>query len=123
MLIKSSSPSDARPSEITPRDLYLNRRKFLAGVGLSAIAAAGVGTLLSPAEKAMATDQITGLQKSPFSTTEKITPMNDVTHYNNYYEFSSEKDEPASLAKNFKSHPWTVSIGGAVPKKLKWDID
>jgi methionine sulfoxide reductase catalytic subunit len=125
MLIKSSESNDVRSSEITPRDWYLNRRKFLAGVGLSAIAAAGVGAkeLLSPAEKAMATDKITGLQKSPFSTTEKITPMNDVTHYNNYYEFSTEKDEPASLAKNFKTHPWTVSIGGAVPKKLKWDID
>ncbi|HEX3103118.1 MAG TPA: protein-methionine-sulfoxide reductase catalytic subunit MsrP [Terriglobales bacterium] len=125
MLIKSSGPHDARSSEITPRDLYVNRRRFLAGVGLSAIAAAGVGAkeLFSPAEKAMATDKITGLQKSPFSTTEKITPMNDVTHYNNYYEFSSEKDEPAGLAKNFKTHPWTVSVGGAVPKKLKWDID
>jgi sulfoxide reductase catalytic subunit YedY len=125
MLIKSLDSDDALSSEITPRDLHLNRRKFLAGVGLSAVAGARWGTkeLLSPSTMAHAADQIAGLQKSPFSTTEKITPMNDVTHYNNYYEFSTEKEEPAKLAKNFKTSPWTVSISGAVPKKLKWDID
>jgi methionine sulfoxide reductase catalytic subunit len=125
MLLKSSDSGDLRSCEITPRDLYLNRRKFLAGVGLSAMAAAGLATkeLLSPSTEAHATDKIAGLQKSAFSTTEKITPMNDVSHYNNYYEFSTEKEEPAKLAQNFKTRPWTVSIEGAVPKKLKWDID
>ena len=123
MLIKLSDSDDARSSEITPRDLYLNRRKFLAGVGLSAVAAGLSTELFSPSAKATADDKITGLHKSPFSTTEAVTPMNDVTHYNNYYEFSSEKEEPASLAKNFKTRPWTVSVDGAVPKKLKWDID
>jgi methionine sulfoxide reductase catalytic subunit len=125
MLLKSSDSGDLRSCEITPRDLYLNRRKFLAGVGLSAMAAAGLATkeLLSPSTEAHATEKIAGLQKSPFSTTEKITPMNDVSHYNNYYEFSTEKEEPAKLAQNFKTRPWTVSIEGAVPKKLKWDID
>src|SRR5438093_10112240 len=102
MLIKSSDSNDARSSEITPCDLYLNRRKFLAGVGLSAVAATGLGAkeLFSPSAKATAADKIADLQKSPFSTTEKITPMNDVTHYNNYYEFSTEKEEPAKLAQN-----------------------
>src|SRR6202030_188271 len=112
-------------SEITPKDVYLNRRKFLAGVGLSAVAAAGLGMkeLLLPSVEARATDKIAGIQKSAFSTTEKITPINDVTHYNNYYEFSTEKEEPAQLAKNFRTRPWSVTIDGAVPKKLKWEID
>jgi methionine sulfoxide reductase catalytic subunit len=123
MLIKSSDSGDVRSSEITPRDLYLNRRKFLAGISTVAAAALGTKELLTPPAKAIADDKIAGLQKSPFSTTEKITPMNDVTHYNNYYEFSTEKDEPAKLAKNFKTSPWTLSISGAVPKKLKWDLD
>jgi sulfoxide reductase catalytic subunit YedY len=123
MLIKSSD--DVHSSEITPRDVYLNRRKFLARVGMSAVAATGLGAkeLFSPSAKANADDKITGLQKSPFSTTEKITPVNDVTHYNNYYEFSTEKEEPAKLAKNFKTRPWSLAVDGAVPKKLKWDID
>ena len=53
----------------------------------------------------------------------EITPAKDVTHYNNYYEFSTEKEEPADLAKNFKTNPWTVTIDGAVKKKQKLDLD
>jgi sulfoxide reductase catalytic subunit YedY len=122
MLIKSSV--DVRSSEITPRDVYLDRRKFLAGVGAGAIASVGLGMkeLFSPSSKAEATDKISGVQKSAFSITDKVTPMNDVTHYNNYYEFSTEKEEPAQLAKNFRTRPWSITIDGAVPKKLKWDI-
>jgi len=46
-----------------------------------------------------------------------------VTHYNNYYEFSTEKEEPADLAKNFKTHPWTVTIDGDVANKQKLDVE
>lgn len=123
MLIRKSV--EIPSSEITPRDLYLNRRKFLAGLGLSTAASAAIGLneLLRPARQASATDKIIGLQKSQFSVSEKITPIDYVTHYNNYYEFSTEKEEPAELAKNFKTRPWTVSVEGLVPKKQKWDID
>jgi len=122
VLIKK--PGDVPSSEITPREVYVNRRKFLAGVGLGALAVGlGAKELLRPSTEAMAADKINGLQKSPFSTTEKITPIEDVTHYNNYYEFSTEKEEPAKLAQNFRTRPWTVTIDGAVPKKQKWDID
>src|SRR5579864_1147246 len=124
MLIKK--PQDVRSSEITPRDLYLNRRKFLARIGLAGVAAAGgVGLkkFAATPSSVFAEEKIPGVQKSSFSTSEKITPMKDVTHYNNYYQFSTEKEEPADLAKNFKTRPWTVTIDGAVNKKLKWDID
>ena len=97
MLIKKAD--DIRSSEITPRDLYVNRRKFLAEIGFAgAVAtAAGLGLqrLSLGTENASADNKISGLQKSPFSTTEKITPMTDVTHYNNYYEFSTDKEGPA----------------------------
>ena len=119
MLIKKAS--DIRSSEITPQDLYLNRRKFLTGMAVAGAAAAtgfGVKELLSPSMRASAGQKIDGIQKSALSTTEKITPYNDVTHYNNYYEFSTEKEEPAGLAKDFKTRPWTVKIDGAVKKKL-----
>jgi methionine sulfoxide reductase catalytic subunit len=122
VLIKKSD--GIRSSEITPQALYLNRRKFLAGVGAGAIAAGlGMKELLSPSASALANEKIDGLQKSPFSVSDKITPIDIVTHYNNYYEFSTEKEEPAGLAKNFKTHPWTVTIDGAVAKKQKLDID
>lgn len=122
MLIKK--PADIPSSEITPRDLYLNRRRFLAGIGFSSIVAGlGIKELLAPSAKALATEKIDGIQKSAFSTTEKLTPINDVSHYNNYYEFSTEKEEPAKLAKDFKTRPWSVTVDGLVTKKQKWDID
>src|SRR5215467_2985891 len=116
MLIKQADDIPSR--EITSKDLYWNRRKFLAGIGM---AAAGESSL-APAVGA-AGENIPGVQKSSFSTTEKITPMQTVTHYNNYYEFSTEKEEPAKLAQNFKTRPWMVSIDGDVSKKQKWDLD
>jgi methionine sulfoxide reductase catalytic subunit len=124
MLIKKSE--EIRSSEITPKNVYLNRRKFLAGAALSgAAAAAGVRfrELDAPSMTALAGNKINGIIKSPFSTTETITPYQDVTHYNNYYEFSTEKDEPAELAKNFRTRPWRVKIDGEVEKKLELDVD
>jgi methionine sulfoxide reductase catalytic subunit len=124
MLIKKSE--EIRSSEITPKNVYLNRRKFLAGAALSGAAvAAGVRfrELVAPSLAALAGNKINGIVKSPFSTTETITPYKDVTHYNNYYEFSTEKDEPAELAKNFRTRPWKVKIDGEVAKKLELDVD
>src|SRR3984885_12246236 len=124
MLIKKSA--DIPSSEITPKGLYFNRRKFLAGTVLAG-AAAAVGLrfreLGSPSTIVQADAKIEDIKKSSFSTTEKITPYKDVTNYNNYYEFSTDKYEPAGLAKNFKIRPWTVTIDGAVKKKQVLDVD
>ena len=79
--------------------------------------------ILSTVLTAQANAKIDGLQKSPFSTTEKETPYKDVTNYNNFYEFSTDKYEPAGLAKNFKTRPWTVTIDGDVKKKQVLDVD
>ena len=101
-------------SEITPKSLYLNRRAFLAGApaALLGVQLARAGTKLPAAVK------------SPLSTTgEKITPESSVTTYNNYYEFGTQKDQPAEYAKNFKTSPWTVSVEGEIaqPRKLSMD--
>ena len=125
MLIKNAD--EIPSSEITPKRLYLNRRKFLAGTALAGTAAvaAGVGLheIASPSSVAHANAKIDGIQKSPFSTTEAITPYKDVTNYNNYYEFSTDKYEPAGLARNLKTRPWTVTIDGEVKKKQVLDVD
>jgi sulfoxide reductase catalytic subunit YedY len=91
--------------------------------GAAAAATFAARDIFSPSQVAHAGEKIAGIQKSPLSTTEKITPYNDVTHYNNYYEFSTEKEEPADLAKNFKTRPWTVTIDGLVQKKQVLDVD
>jgi methionine sulfoxide reductase catalytic subunit len=124
MLIRKAP--DIRSSEITPRSLYLNRRKFLAQVAMAGAATAtGVGLreIVSPSSTVLAGNKIDGIQKSPFSTTETITPYKDVTNYNNYYEFSTEKDEPAKLAQKFRTRPWKVKIDGLVDKKQELDVD
>src|SRR5260370_41757401 len=112
MLIKAGL--DIRSSEITPKNLYLNRRRFLAGLPV-----AGAALL---AARALAGTKIDGIAKSPFSTSEKVTPLNDVTHYNNYYEFGTNKEQPADLAKTLRTSPWTVSVEGAVNKPPTFDI-
>src|ERR1700683_2732596 len=109
MLIKKAA--DIRYSEVTPEALYFNRRRFLSGVPAAFL---GARELLSPSRRAMAQTKLPNLAKSPFSTTEKENSYNDVTHYNNYYEFGTAKAEPAGYAKNFKTSPWTVSVEGDV---------
>ena len=123
MLIKK--PSDISSSEITPRGVYLNRRNFLAGAATLAGATLLGGRLhdvISPNVAAMASTKL-NYSKGPFGTTEKQTPLQDITHYNNYYEFSTDKYEPADLAKNFQTRPWTVRVEGLVNKPQTFDID
>ena len=123
MLIKNSA--DVPSSEITPKNLYLNRRRFLAGsavAGAATVVGLRLRRFVSPSE-AQANAKIDGIKKSSFSTSETITPYKDVTNYNNYYEFSTDKYEPAGLAKDFKTRPWTVTIDGAVEKKQVLDVD
>jgi len=124
MLIKQAA--DICSSEITAKRLYLNRRTFLSAAALAGTAAAAgwrFAKVLSPRESVWAGNKINGIQKSPFSTNETITAYKDVTHYNNYYEFGTEKEEPAELAKNFRTRPWKVKIDGAVEKKQELDVD
>jgi sulfoxide reductase catalytic subunit YedY len=124
MLIKKSS--DIASSEITPKATYFNRRTFLAGAAaVGAVAAAGFGLreLSEPSQAVSANTKIDGIKKSGFSTTETITPFKDVSNYNNYYEFSTDKYEPAGLAKDLKTRPWTVSVEGLVKKNQTFDVD
>ncbi len=112
--------------DITPKSVYLDRRKFLQGMGLAGVAAAGgrgLLNLVSPSITAQAATKLTGLGKSPFSTDEKQTPYNDVTHYNNFYEFGSDKSDPAKNSQNFRTSPWSVSVEGEVSKPRKFTME
>jgi sulfoxide reductase catalytic subunit YedY len=123
MLIKK--PTDIPSSEITLKKLYLNRRNFILGAGAvagAAVAARRLGTVASPSSVVLAGTKL-DFTKSSYSTTEKQTPYSDITHYNNYYEFSTDKYEPANLAKNFNTRPWTIKVDGLVNKPQTIDID
>jgi len=113
-------------ADITPKSVYLDRRKFLQAMGIAgATAAAGRGLweLAFATQTAFAATKLTGLAKSPFSTTEKQNTFEDVTHYNNFYEFGTDKGDPAKNSKNFNTSSWSVSVEGEVKKPRKFSMD
>jgi methionine sulfoxide reductase catalytic subunit len=124
MLVKRQD--ELKYSDVTPRSVYMNRRKFLQGMtlaGTAAVAGARILDLLSPRQIAYAGTKLNVSSKSPFSTTELQTPYNDVTTYNNFYEFGTGKEDPAQNAKNFRTSPWTISVEGEVKKPRRFTMD
>jgi methionine sulfoxide reductase catalytic subunit len=119
MLIKR--PADIRSSEITDKKLYVSRREFIrASTGTAAAVAAGVlgaGSLLEAATPAPHGRKLENVTKSAFSTTEKLNRWEEITTYNNYYEFGVDKDSPSMFAKSLKPDPWTVMVDGECGKK------
>jgi methionine sulfoxide reductase catalytic subunit len=128
MLIKK--PTDIPSSDITPKSSYVSRRAFITGAVATAGALAGglylrSGSFNSDHSSTVEAsgDKLAGIVKSQYSTTEKPTSFKDITNYNNYYEFSTDKYAPAGLSKNFRTRPWTVAIDGLVKKPRTLDID
>ena len=124
MLIKRAS--DISYSEVTPRRLTVDRRSFLTGAAAAAGVALGgseILNLLSSTRRLMATTKLNNLAKSPFSTNETETPFKDVTSYNNFYEFGTDKGDPAEYSGNFRTSPWTVEVSGEVAKPRSYSLD
>ena len=121
---KSEIPS----SEITPKQDYMNRRAFMAAAAAGLAGAAAARTLHgladpAPVEAADTLQKLTTV-KSPLSTTgETLTPYEDITHYNNFYEFGVDKDDPAKNAGSLRTRPWQVRVEGQVSKPRTFDID
>jgi sulfoxide reductase catalytic subunit YedY len=110
MLIRR--PGDIPPSEITPESLYLGRRAFIAAAGVAA------GSILAPglmeAETRPARRQ---------GQDDALTPVEDVTGYNNFYEFGTGKDDPAANAHTLRPRPWAVEVAGEVARPARYDLD
>jgi methionine sulfoxide reductase catalytic subunit len=117
---------DLTEADITPRSIYTNRRQILRVMGLAGAAVAG-GKLLShfayPPVKVQAGAKLNVTVRSPFSTTEKMNSFEDITHYNNFYEFGTDKSDPSHNAGKFVTSPWTVSVEGEVKKPAKYSMD
>ena len=91
-----------RWSDVTPQALFLNRRQIMAG---------GVALLASPA-----------LGKSPYSTDDAPNTFEEISGYNNYYEFGTAKEDPAAYAGTLTTQPWTVQVDGMVDKPGTYDL-
>jgi sulfoxide reductase catalytic subunit YedY len=102
-------PPDVKSSEITPYSQYLTRREFVAATGLAA------GSLAFPS---LAAALQGGQQRE-----DRLTPYEDVTGYNNFYEFGTGKDDPAANAHTLRPRPWTVEIAGEVARPMRLDLD
>jgi sulfoxide reductase catalytic subunit YedY len=109
MLIRR--PPDIPASEITDQRLFLDRRAFLGGL-------AALGVALTAGERRALARFATARDDD-----DKLTPYESVTHYNNYYEFGTDKEEPAEQARSFRPTPWKVRIDGEVAKPADYDLD
>jgi methionine sulfoxide reductase catalytic subunit len=118
MIIKKET--DIPSSEVTDRNLYLNRRQFIKAAAAIAVVAA------VPGEIAAGTDtgrKLIIAKKGEFAGGDKITSVSKATNYNNFYEFSTDKDDVAEQSKNFRTRPWTVSVEGHINKPNVYGID
>src|SRR6266576_2178190 len=120
MLIRRAS--DIPSSEITPETLYHNRREFMKTAS-ALLATAAFSTILPGCATAAGPEPQTKAKLGPFDTNEKPSSYEDITTYNNYYEFGTDKADPAKNAKNFKPKPWTVSVEGMVKKPTAYALD
>ncbi len=120
MLIRK--PDDIRPSEITSKDNYLNRRRFLAAAG-----AAGASFLVRGADAAALPGEpgskLAGVARSPFSTDEAPNTFEEITTYNNFYEFGTGKSDPSENAGTLRPRPWSVEISGHAAKTGPFDLE
>ena len=114
MLIRRTP--DIAASEITDQAFYRQRRQFISG-------ATALGATAFLPSMATAAAKLTNVKKSSYRLDEALTPYKDVTGYNNFYEFSTDKDGPAILARNFETRPWSVTVDGLVQRPTTFDIE
>ncbi len=114
--------SDIRSSEITDKQIYLQRRRFLRTAAVATTAGLIAPSLLIPTPT-RAGEKLTGVRKSAYRVDEKLTEYEDITTYNNFYEFGSDKRSPAKLAHRLKTRPWTITVEGEVDKPGVYDVD
>ena len=124
MLIKK--PADIKAAEITPKELYMNRRQFMLSASALALGSeailGGIG-LGNGFGNAYGAEKLANVKKSSFSTNEKLNSLKEITNYNNFYELGTDKEDPAANAKYLTTRPWTVSVEGEIKKANTYDIE
>lgn len=124
MLIKK--PNELKSSEITPRELYMNRRQFIRAASSATLATGAALSGLAASfsiDEARAGEKLANVKKSSYSTGEKQNSFKDITTYNNFYELGTDKGDPAQNAKYLTTRPWTVAVEGEVKKPKTYGID
>lgn len=124
MLIRRPRPGDStriQPSEITPEGVYLDRRRLLQAAVAAGVT--GLGMAAWPQRTQAKVVDLTFKRNERYSTTETPNSYQDITSYNNFYEFGTDKDDPARNSGKFQPEPWSVSIGGEAEITGKFTLE
>jgi sulfoxide reductase catalytic subunit YedY len=118
--------SNIPSSEMTPKEKWFNRRSFIAAAaatGAVALSGSQLREILSPTRTVRADSKLQTV-KSPLTTTgEELTSLQDITHYNNFYEFGTDKGDPSHNAGGLPTRPWAIKVSGQVKSPKTFDID
>ena len=125
MVVKK--PNEIKSSEITDEQIFLSRRNFIrAGLfaGTTLLTGGVYRFINQPPPKPVATAEIQNVAKpEDFQTAEKVNTFEEITNYNNFYEFSTSKTAVARQAENFVTRPWTIAVGGLVQNAKTFGIE
>ncbi len=115
IIIKNAS--DIKPSEITPKSIYLDRRRFMQQAIASSVLLTADAMLPAWAKK------WPELKHSPYSSSDEVNSLVDITTYNNFYEFGTSKQDPHKNATEFNPHPWSITVEGECAKTGTFDLE
>jgi len=115
---------EIKSSEITPESLYLSRREFIKSLGIVGLSSMFLAACKGESSESVQIDE-KGLkvQSQADELGDPVTPYEAITNYNNYYEFTTDKEGVARMAKDFPTDPWTIEVSGLVAKPKKFAID
>ena len=122
MIIRSRKVSDIPSSDITPAEVYLGRRKFIRDAGLGLATLTFGGTTLNSEVAAQSQEIPARFRNLKSELGEELNSYKDITTYNNFYEFGTDKRDPSRNSGEFKPEPWTVSIEGHVNKPGNYEL-
>jgi sulfoxide reductase catalytic subunit YedY len=125
MLIKISHSHAIEPSEITPEAVYADRRRFLKQMGLASAGVALAGYEPTPANAAadVGLPSLNATKRRELAGGETVTAYEDITHYNNFYEFGTGKEDPARNAGRLRTRPWSVLVDGECEAPGRIDLE
>src|SRR5262245_47097340 len=122
MLIKR--PKEVPSSEITDKATFVNRRAFIqTAVGVFGLGALAGETAVRAQQPAPHGRKFDNIRKGAFSTTETPNTWQQITTYNNFYEFGVEKKDAATYGKNLKTSPWSIALEGEIARPAVWHLE
>ncbi|OGO33933.1 MAG: mononuclear molybdenum enzyme YedY [Chloroflexi bacterium RBG_16_54_18] len=110
-------------AEITPEPVYINRRMFMKAVGVTSLAGLLAACGLQPGEEQPAEQPQNQTGPDKTGAAEEANTFEEITNFNNYYEFSTDKTEVAGLAKDFKTSPWNLFVSGLVENPATYTME